>query len=159
MICQNSIPGFCSLPPTPPLNLTGWFSKPKPNPLPPPKKPSGQRVKVLHLSDFHIDPRASQRFFLIPLLCPLGTEPRLASDRSFISVYYPNGYHLCILYSTFPGPRVAWCTPRTIHFLPFYPTPVLSLRMSLDMYCRLRDGRRGKLHFGLVLSREYLQLN
>ncbi|KAF8481747.1 Metallo-dependent phosphatase [Russula ochroleuca] len=57
MICQNSIPGFCSLPPTPPLNLTGWFSKPKPNPLPPPKKPSGQRVKVLHLSDFHIDPR------------------------------------------------------------------------------------------------------
>src|SRR5713226_3209497 len=60
MICENFVPNTCSLPPTPPLNLTGWFSKPKPNPLPPPKKPSGNRVKVLHLSDFHIDPRASQ---------------------------------------------------------------------------------------------------
>jgi sphingomyelin phosphodiesterase len=46
----------------PPLNLTNWFSKPKPDPLPPPKKPSGQRLKVLHLSDFHIDPRESLNF-------------------------------------------------------------------------------------------------
>ncbi|KAI9455924.1 Metallo-dependent phosphatase-like protein [Lactarius psammicola] len=46
-----------ALPPTPALNLTGWFAKPKPSPLPPPKKPSGERLKVLHLSDFHIDPR------------------------------------------------------------------------------------------------------
>ncbi|KAI0273987.1 Metallo-dependent phosphatase [Russula aff. rugulosa BPL654] len=57
LICENFIPNSCSLPPTPPLNLTGWFSKPKPNPLPPPKTPSGNRVKVLHLSDFHIDPQ------------------------------------------------------------------------------------------------------
>jgi sphingomyelin phosphodiesterase len=56
MICQ-SIVGVCTLPPTPPLDLTGWFAKPKPNPLPPPKQPSGERLKVLHLSDFHIDPR------------------------------------------------------------------------------------------------------
>ncbi|KAN0117949.1 Metallo-dependent phosphatase-like protein [Russula decolorans] len=57
LICQNFVTKSCPLPPTPPLNLTGWFSKPKPNPLPPLKKPSGKRVKVLHLSDFHIDPR------------------------------------------------------------------------------------------------------
>ncbi|EJC98599.1 uncharacterized protein FOMMEDRAFT_161417 [Fomitiporia mediterranea MF3/22] len=56
LICQNFL-GLCPLPPTSALNLTGWFAKPKPNPLPAPKKPSGKRLKVLHLSDFHIDPR------------------------------------------------------------------------------------------------------
>lgn len=56
LICNNFV-GVCPLPPTSALNLTGWFAKPKPNPLPPPKKPSGKRLKVLHLSDFHIDPR------------------------------------------------------------------------------------------------------
>ena len=56
--------GVCPLPPTPALNLTGWFAKPKPNPLPPPKQPSGERLKVLHLSDFHIDPRALRIFSL-----------------------------------------------------------------------------------------------
>ncbi|KAI9455922.1 Metallo-dependent phosphatase-like protein [Lactarius psammicola] len=49
MICQNFVASSCTLPPTPALNLTGWFAKPKPNP--------GERLKVLHLSDFHIDPR------------------------------------------------------------------------------------------------------
>ncbi|KAN0131836.1 Metallo-dependent phosphatase-like protein [Lactarius tabidus] len=57
MICQNILGGACPLPPTPPLNLTGWFAKSKPSPLPPPKQQSGKRLKVLHLSDFHIDPR------------------------------------------------------------------------------------------------------
>ncbi|KAI0308376.1 Metallo-dependent phosphatase-like protein [Multifurca ochricompacta] len=57
MICQNFLASSCTLPPTPALNLTGWFAKPKPSPLPPPKTPSGQRLKVLHLSDFHLDPR------------------------------------------------------------------------------------------------------
>lgn len=57
VICQNFL-GLCPQPPTSALNLTGWFAKPKPNPLPPPKVPSGKRLKVLHLSDFHIDPRS-----------------------------------------------------------------------------------------------------
>ncbi|KAK7465530.1 hypothetical protein VKT23_005504 [Stygiomarasmius scandens] len=57
MLCQNFLNGLCPLPPTSPLNLTNWFSKPKPNPLPAPKERSGKRLKVLHLSDFHIDPR------------------------------------------------------------------------------------------------------
>ncbi|KAF8553427.1 hypothetical protein OG21DRAFT_1523118 [Imleria badia] len=46
---------LCPLPPTLPLNLTEWFAKPKPKPLPPPKQPSGERLKVLHVSDIHID--------------------------------------------------------------------------------------------------------
>ncbi|TDL28043.1 Metallo-dependent phosphatase [Rickenella mellea] len=58
LICQN-FASLCPLPPTSALNLTGWFKKPKPNPLPPPKQPSGKRMKVLHLSDFHLDPRYS----------------------------------------------------------------------------------------------------
>ncbi|KAI0003863.1 Metallo-dependent phosphatase [Russula compacta] len=57
LICSSFVSNSCSLPPTPPLNLTGWFAKPKPNPLPLRQKSSGQRLKVLHLSDFHIDPR------------------------------------------------------------------------------------------------------
>ncbi|KAG9308177.1 sphingomyelin phosphodiesterase [Chiua virens] len=48
---------LCPIPPAVPLNMTGWFAKPKPNPLPPPKQPSGERLKVLHVSDIHIDPR------------------------------------------------------------------------------------------------------
>ncbi|KAF9270730.1 sphingomyelin phosphodiesterase, partial [Marasmius fiardii PR-910] len=56
MLCQNFL-NLCPLPPTSPLNLTSWFKKPKPKPLPPRKKPSGKRVKVLHISDLHIDPR------------------------------------------------------------------------------------------------------
>lgn len=47
---------MCPAPTTSPLNLTNWFAKPKPNPLPQPKKPSGKRLKVLHISDFHLDP-------------------------------------------------------------------------------------------------------
>ncbi|KZW00602.1 hypothetical protein EXIGLDRAFT_721370 [Exidia glandulosa HHB12029] len=57
LLCQNFL-GLCPLPPTSPLNLTTWFAKPKPSPLPVSKrKASGKRVKVLHLSDFHLDPR------------------------------------------------------------------------------------------------------
>ncbi|KAL5520508.1 hypothetical protein ACEPAG_9732 [Sanghuangporus baumii] len=56
MICQNFL-SACPLPPTSPLNLTNWFAKPKPDPLPARRNPSGKRLKVLHLSDIHLDPR------------------------------------------------------------------------------------------------------
>ncbi|KAF7332972.1 Sphingomyelin phosphodiesterase [Mycena venus] len=56
-ICFEFGNGACPRPPTTPLNLTGWFAKPKPDPLPARRTPSGERLKVLHLSDFHIDPR------------------------------------------------------------------------------------------------------
>ncbi|KAJ8462161.1 hypothetical protein ONZ51_g11074 [Trametes cubensis] len=57
MICSHFLSGLCPAPTTTPLNLTNWFAKPKPNPLPERKKPSGKRIKVLHLSDMHLDPR------------------------------------------------------------------------------------------------------
>ncbi|KAG6867077.1 hypothetical protein C0993_007005 [Termitomyces sp. T159_Od127] len=53
--CSNFL-GLCPAPATAPLDLTNWFKKPKPK-GPNKKTPSGKRVKVLHISDFHIDPR------------------------------------------------------------------------------------------------------
>ncbi|KIM47617.1 hypothetical protein M413DRAFT_205073 [Hebeloma cylindrosporum] len=55
-LCQNFF-SMCPAPPTLPLDLSSWFSKPKPNPLPAPTKCSGNRLNVLHLSDLHLDPR------------------------------------------------------------------------------------------------------
>ena len=56
-ICANFFANACPPPPTFELDLTNWFEKPKPNPLPLPKTPSGERLKVLHISDFHLDAR------------------------------------------------------------------------------------------------------
>lgn len=68
MICQNFFNNACPMPPTAALNLDGWFAKPKPHPLPPPRKPSGERLKVLHLSDFHLDPRKSSISFYLNMI-------------------------------------------------------------------------------------------
>lgn len=54
-IC-NSIGGFCPKPTAAPLDTSDLFPKPKPANAKAPKA-SGKRVKVLHMSDFHIDPR------------------------------------------------------------------------------------------------------
>ncbi|EIW86935.1 sphingomyelin phosphodiesterase [Coniophora puteana RWD-64-598 SS2] len=56
LLCWSFL-SLCPMPPTSPLNLTGYFAKPKPNPLPTPKQPSGELLKVLHVSDIHLDPR------------------------------------------------------------------------------------------------------
>ncbi|KAF8560146.1 sphingomyelin phosphodiesterase [Imleria badia] len=56
LLCAQFL-GLCTYPETLPLNTTGWFAKPKPKPLPVPRQPSGERLKVLHVSDLHIDPR------------------------------------------------------------------------------------------------------
>lgn len=55
-ICNSLSSKFCPAPSTSPLNMTGMFPKPKPANATAPKA-SGERVKVLHLSDFHLDPR------------------------------------------------------------------------------------------------------
>lgn len=65
MICSHFLSGLCPAPTASPLNLTNWFAKPKPNPLPAAKKPSGKRMKVLHLSDMHIDPRTRLRLVVL----------------------------------------------------------------------------------------------
>lgn len=57
-ICNSLSSSFCAAPTASLLNATEWFPKPKPadcdSRTP---KASGKRVKVLHLSDFHLDPR------------------------------------------------------------------------------------------------------
>lgn len=55
-ICASLSTTFCPAPSTSLLNTTNLFPKPKPVNSKPPKA-SGERVKVLHLSDFHLDPR------------------------------------------------------------------------------------------------------
>ncbi|KAH0828939.1 sphingomyelin phosphodiesterase [Lanmaoa asiatica] len=81
LLCAKQLK-LCPMPLTLPLDLTGWFAKPKPNPLPPPKQPSGERLKVLHVSDIHIDPRAFS--YLLPhCLYRLGR---------FTSLGYATGY-------------------------------------------------------------------
>lgn len=57
-ICNNFVASSCPLPPPVPLNLTSWFKSPKPaNAVAPLSVPGRQRLKVLHISDFHLDPR------------------------------------------------------------------------------------------------------
>lgn len=59
-ICNSLSSTFCPAPTTNYLNVSALFPKPKPaNAKAPP--PSGKRVKVLHLSDFHLDPRYAPR--------------------------------------------------------------------------------------------------
>ena len=55
-LCNSLSSTFCPKPYALPSDTTGLFSKPKPaNAVAPP--PSGKKVKVLHMSDFHLDPR------------------------------------------------------------------------------------------------------
>ncbi|KAL5355210.1 Metallo-dependent phosphatase-like protein [Aspergillus floccosus] len=55
-ICNSLNKKFCDMPSTTPLDTSNLFPKPKPaNPRVP--KPSGERIKVAHLSDIHLDPR------------------------------------------------------------------------------------------------------
>lgn len=57
-ICNFFNPSSCAKPKTSPLDTAKLFPKPKPENASVPK-PSGERVKVLHLSDIHLDPRYS----------------------------------------------------------------------------------------------------
>lgn len=54
-ICNSFSSSFCPRPFALPSNTTGFFG-PKPKNITVPK-PSGNKVKVLHLSDLHLDPR------------------------------------------------------------------------------------------------------
>jgi hypothetical protein len=57
-ICSSLSTSFCGAPSTAPLNTTNLFPKPKPaNATARIPKASGKRVKVLHMSDLHLDPR------------------------------------------------------------------------------------------------------
>jgi hypothetical protein len=57
-ICSSLSTSFCPAPSVAPLNTTNLFPKPKPaNASSCVPKASGKRVKVLHMSDLHLDPR------------------------------------------------------------------------------------------------------
>ncbi|KZT61483.1 putative sphingomyelin phosphodiesterase [Calocera cornea HHB12733] len=55
-LCSLFINYSCDLPAANPLNMTGYFSTPKPSTAVAPPQ-SGERIRVLHISDFHLDPR------------------------------------------------------------------------------------------------------
>jgi hypothetical protein len=55
-ICHTLRSDFCPEPPTRALDVSKLFPKPKPKHVQVPEA-SGKRVKVLHMSDFHLDPR------------------------------------------------------------------------------------------------------
>ncbi|RDW85891.1 putative sphingomyelin phosphodiesterase [Coleophoma crateriformis] len=82
-ICSSLSTTFCSAPSTSPLNTTGLFPKPKPANATAPK-PSGERVKVLHLSDFHLDPRYS---FASEANCSSGMCCRYSSAMTSQAVF------------------------------------------------------------------------
>ncbi|KAG4434700.1 hypothetical protein IFR05_009810 [Cadophora sp. M221] len=76
-ICSSLSTNFCPAPVTSPLNTTNLFPKPKPTNGKAPKA-SGKRVKVLHLSDFHLDPRyqvASEANCTSGLCCRYSSAP------------------------------------------------------------------------------------
>ena len=57
-VCNALSTTFCSLPYVTPLDTKNLFPKPKPEAAQAPKA-SGKRTKVLHMSDWHLDPRYS----------------------------------------------------------------------------------------------------
>ncbi|CZT40532.1 related to acid sphingomyelinase [Rhynchosporium secalis] len=76
-ICNSLSSNFCPTPLTSPLNTTNLFPKSNPANATAPKA-SGKRVKVLHLSDFHLDPRyqvASEANCSSGLCCRYSTAP------------------------------------------------------------------------------------
>lgn len=62
-ICNSLSGSFCSLPYASPLDTSKLFPKPKPANAHAPK-PSGNRAKVLHLSDWYFNPTISRTSFV-----------------------------------------------------------------------------------------------
>ncbi|KAF9062914.1 sphingomyelin phosphodiesterase [Rhodocollybia butyracea] len=145
MICQNFF-GVCPLPPTTPLDLTGWFAKPKPNPLPTPKKPSGKRLKVLHLSDFHLDPRYAT---VSHASCTKGLCCRANNFNT------SNPDHI-----TFPAPRFGsyLCdTPYALGLAALEVIPVLANTKDAPFDFMIFTGDLVSHDSDFQLSREYVE--
>ncbi|KAJ5967564.1 hypothetical protein N7501_003812 [Penicillium viridicatum] len=86
-ICHSLNSKYCSAPNTSPLDTTKLFPKPKPaDPQVP--KASGERVKVLHLSDFHLDARyavSSEANCTSSLCCRSDNYNDLSEDNPLLS--------------------------------------------------------------------------
>ncbi|EXJ92413.1 hypothetical protein A1O3_00964 [Capronia epimyces CBS 606.96] len=84
-ICNYLSSNFCPRPHTLPSDTSSYFgAKPKQVSVP---KPSGERVKVLHLSDMHIDPRYApgSEANCSSGLCCRANNPKSASGKLEIS--------------------------------------------------------------------------
>ncbi|KAK9850336.1 hypothetical protein MYU51_012249 [Penicillium brevicompactum] len=88
-ICHSLDKKYCAAPKTSPLDTSKLFPKPKPanaNELIP--KASGERVKVLHLSDFHLDARyavSSEANCSSNLCCRSDNDNELSEDEPLLS--------------------------------------------------------------------------
>ena len=86
-ICNSLNSKYCSAPKTGPLDTTKLFPKPKPADAQAPKA-SGERVKVLHLSDFHLDARyavSSEANCTSSLCCRSDNYNDLSEDNPLVS--------------------------------------------------------------------------
>ncbi|TKA22695.1 hypothetical protein B0A50_07788 [Salinomyces thailandicus] len=96
-ICNSLNSDFCPYPDTTPLNTTNLFPKRKPANATRPE-PSGKRVKVLNMSDFHLDPRykvGSEGNCSSYLCCRVNAEN---DDLAMGGISYPAplyGYYEC----------------------------------------------------------------
>ncbi|KAJ5924315.1 hypothetical protein N7466_008502 [Penicillium verhagenii] len=85
-ICHSLKSSFCPQPMTRPLNASSWFPKPKPPNAHAPKA-SGERVKVLHMSDFHLDSRfavSSEANCSSKLCCRSDNHNEHSEDKALI---------------------------------------------------------------------------
>lgn len=95
LICYK-LGSFCSNPPTTPETYKAVFPKPKPANATKPKA-SGKRVKVLHLSDLHLDPRyqAGSEGNCTSSLCCRYSASTLASGAALSYPAPLYGYYKC----------------------------------------------------------------
>ncbi|CAG7960322.1 unnamed protein product [Penicillium olsonii] len=97
-ICHSLNKKFCPDPKTSPLDSSSLFPKPKPenaSQLVP--KASGERVKVLHLSDFHLDARyavSSEANCSSKLCCRSDNDNEHSEDKPLVSAP-AYGYFKC----------------------------------------------------------------
>lgn len=94
-ICNSLNSKFCPQPLTSPLDTSGLFPKPKPN-NPQVPKASGRRVKVLHMSDFHLDARfsvASEANCTSGMCCRSDNHNQLSEDKVLLPASPYGSFH------------------------------------------------------------------
>ncbi|WVO24382.1 uncharacterized protein IAS62_005748 [Cryptococcus decagattii] len=99
-LCQNFInKSECKRPPLPTFNSSDFWTKPKPINAKPPVPKGTDRIKVLHMSDFHIDPRyatGSEGNCTFGLCCRRGNPVESLNSNYTASVPVPRYcYFLC----------------------------------------------------------------
>ncbi|WWD17604.1 hypothetical protein CI109_102045 [Kwoniella shandongensis] len=99
-LCQNFITkSQCARPPLPEFKPEQFWTKPKPSDARPPIPKGTDRIKILHMSDFHVDPRyatGSEGNCTSGLCCRRGNPVASLEDGFTPSVPAPRfGYFLC----------------------------------------------------------------